>query len=63
MERPKSEKSVTERPTGEIPAAERPKPDQPKLERPVPDKQSFDDYKKEQLDAYKKWLDRQKGSQ
>lgn len=62
-ERPKSEKSVAERPADEIPVAERPEPDQPKPERPVPDKQTYENYKKEQLDAYKKWLEQQEGSQ
>ena len=63
LERPKAERSLTERPTPKIPVAELPKPDRTKSKRPIPDKQSFDDYKKDQLDAYEKWLEQQKGSQ
>ena len=63
LERPKTERPLPERPTRDIPVAERPEPEQPESERPIPDKRSFDDYKKEQGDAYKKWLEQQKGSQ
>jgi len=63
IERPKAEMPPPERPTPEIPVAELPKPDRSKSERAVPDKQSFDDYKKGHLDAYKKWLEQQKESQ
>jgi hypothetical protein len=68
MERPLPERTETERPlpdrpTREIPVVERPKPERPESERPIPDKRSFDDYKKEQDDAYKKWLEQRKESQ
>jgi hypothetical protein len=56
-ERPEIERPLPERPTRDIPVAERPEPERPESEKPIPDKRSFDDYKKEQRDAYKKWLE------
>ena len=63
QERPKTERPLPERPTRDIPVAERPEPERPESERPTPDKRSFDDYKKEQREAYEKWLREQQGSQ